>query len=162
MVEFDHLYVNRYNMIRYVLDAMKHKGDIVEIGLGSGDTTLKLLKVAAKYNRMVIGIDPFEDGEKDMPSSYRYPYAKFVDTIDGYTDRLDLVRFNSLSAEADDYFTRIALQTGELFQVRELAQDGKNIRFSPDNFFAIYDRALDEKQYSIIYDIKQEKEVSSI
>ena len=41
--------------------------------------------------------------------------------------------------EASRYFERIALITGELFEVRELTLDGRNPRFSPDGRFAAYD-----------------------
>ena len=41
--------------------------------------------------------------------------------------------------EAGRYFERIALITGELFEVRELTTDGRNPRFSPDGRFAAYD-----------------------
>jgi hypothetical protein len=40
---------------------------------------------------------------------------------------------------ADSYFERIALLTGELFEVRALAPDGRNLKFSPDGRVACYE-----------------------
>lgn len=60
--------------------AKEFKGDLVEIGLGWGQTTKKLLRVADEFKRMVIGIDPFEKawGEvKDVTYTHPYPKAKF-------------------------------------------------------------------------------------
>jgi Tol biopolymer transport system component len=39
---------------------------------------------------------------------------------------------------ADVYFERIALLTGELFEVTPIAPDGRNLRFSPDGRFASF------------------------
>jgi len=84
---------------------MMYEGDIVEIGLGYAHTTLKLLKLAKKHGRKVIGIDPFEEGWHNAPKSYGigYPYEKFQDSIEGYEKHLDLQRVNSLSLEAEQY-----------------------------------------------------------
>jgi Tol biopolymer transport system component len=41
--------------------------------------------------------------------------------------------------DADRYFERLALLTGELFEVTELAKDGRSVRFSPDGHYAAFD-----------------------
>ncbi len=41
--------------------------------------------------------------------------------------------------EADRYFERIALTTGELYQVTEIARDGRSPRFSPSGRYAAFD-----------------------
>ena len=119
------------------------------------DIKMRLLFFIILFGKLLI-LSQAQDTEKQYNNAIdQWQNGKYVEALTTFKIILK-------SAEADDYFTRIALQTGELFQVRELAVDGNNIRFSPDNHFAVYDRALDEKQFSIIYDLKQEKEVSSI
>lgn len=116
---------------------------------------MRLLFLIILFGKIII-LSQAQDTEKQYNDAIdQWQNGKYVEALTTFKIILK-------SAEADDYFTRIALQTGELFQVRELAQDGKNIRFSPDNLFAVYDRALDEKRFSIIYDLKQGKEISSI
>lgn len=87
-------------MIDDVKKAMQYEGDIVEIGLGYGETTKQLLKVAKDNKRIVIGIDPF--GDIDMPKSYIYDYGKFESNISDYKDYLELYKVNSLSEEAEE------------------------------------------------------------
>jgi Tol biopolymer transport system component len=43
------------------------------------------------------------------------------------------------SLEANRYFERIALTTGELYQVTEVARDGRSPRFSPSGRYAAFD-----------------------
>src|SRR3990172_2654101 len=74
----------------------KHEGDIIEIGAGHGDNTLEFLKLADKYNRQVIVIDPFEAGWGEMPVSYRYAYGIFEEKVKEYKHRLYLHSKTSL------------------------------------------------------------------
>ena len=69
--------------------AMKYSGNIVEIGLGHGENTLQLLKLAKEFDKKVIGIDPFDN---NMPESYRYSIEDFYHRIVGYEDYLILHR----------------------------------------------------------------------
>lgn len=80
-----------------------HDGDIVEIGAGLGETTKLLLELAAKYDRKVYVIDPFESGWKDMPHDYGRPYtlSGFHANVHNHKDRLVIHQINSLSEKAD-------------------------------------------------------------
>lgn len=75
---------------------IQNKGDIIEIGAGHGHNTIEFLKLAEKYNRKVIVIDPFEEGWSEMPSTYRYPYGIFEDKVKEFKHRLFIHRKNSL------------------------------------------------------------------
>ncbi|MCJ7580820.1 MAG: hypothetical protein MUP98_09845, partial [Candidatus Aminicenantes bacterium] len=41
--------------------------------------------------------------------------------------------------DAETWFDSVALITGELYPVREIAPDGQNIRFSPNGSFAVFE-----------------------
>lgn len=93
--------MSRHNIIsEYANAAMSFDGDIVEIGIGHGETTVELLKVAYANNRKLIGIDPYKDGWGNMPESYRYiePYIETINHPDCFT----LYKINSLSKEAQE------------------------------------------------------------
>ncbi len=47
--------------------------------------------------------------------------------------------------EADSWFDDIALTTGELYPVREITPDGRNIRFTPDGASAVYEITQEDK-----------------
>jgi Tol biopolymer transport system component len=53
---------------------------------------------------------------------------------------------------ADRYFNHIALLTGELYEVTQLAPDGKNLRFSPDGRFVAFSTDSRAKQIIHILD----------
>lgn len=96
-------------MIEWVEKAVqKYDGDIAEIGLGTGETTIRLLEVAEKYDRKVYGVDPFESGWADMPESYGRPYSEiaFRGRIENYKHRFVHQRSNSLSIEAFQFLQR--------------------------------------------------------
>lgn len=90
-------------MIEWIEKASKLQGDFAEIGLGVGETTVKLLS----FNKKVFGVDPFEDGWNDMPKSYGQPYRyeQFNERISHY-DNFELMRVNSLSEEAEVFLNR--------------------------------------------------------
>ena len=79
-------------------EACQYQGDIVEIGAGTGETTIELLKLAKEFNKKVIVIDPFTTN--DMPPSYVYSIDAFLKKTDEYKDYLEFHRLNSLSHEA--------------------------------------------------------------
>ncbi len=64
-----------------------------------------------------------------------------------------LTTFKSIlnSPAGDAYFDRIALTTGELYQVTTLTTDGKTPRFSPGGKFAFWDRVADGKDQASYY-----------
>lgn len=90
-------------MIEWIEKASKLEGDFAEIGLGVGETTVKLLS----FNKKVLGVDPFEDGWNEMPKSYGEPYRyeQFNERISHY-DNFELMRVNSLSEEAEVFLNR--------------------------------------------------------
>jgi Tol biopolymer transport system component len=59
-----------------------------------------------------------------------------------------LLGFDALlrGADATQYFERIALLTGELFEVTSIAPDGRNLRFSPDGRVVSYETGSGPKQ----------------
>src|SRR3990167_3053302 len=77
---------------------LTHPGDIVEIGAGYGENTIKFLTLAEKYDRQVIVIDPFETGWHQMP---RYSYDLFCKITDEFKSKLVVHKLNSLSEEAE-------------------------------------------------------------
>ncbi len=64
--------------------------------------------------------------------------------------------------DADVYFERIALQTGELFQVIEIAEDGQNMKFSRDGNFVIYSTKNGLVTTSKVIEVVSNKEILSI
>lgn len=59
-----------------------------------------------------------------------------------------------LANDPDDrLFEKIALQTGYLYQVHELTEDGENVRFSPGGRFAAYDRQDNGNWYTHVVDV---------
>ncbi|MGZ7046472.1 MAG: hypothetical protein ACXVJK_09110, partial [Candidatus Aminicenantales bacterium] len=54
--------------------------------------------------------------------------------------------------EADRYFERIALLTGELYEVTQIAPDGRNLHFSPDGRFASFSTGSRPKQFIHLLD----------
>lgn len=90
-------------MIEWIEKASKLEGDFAEIGLGVGETTVKLLS----FNKKVLGVDPFEDGWNEMPKSYGEPYRydEFNNRIKHYNN-FELLRVNSLSEEAEVFLNR--------------------------------------------------------
>lgn len=72
----------------------KHKGNIIEIGAGIGETTKLLLYIAKEFDVKVIVIDPHELGWDKMPDSYGkpYPYQQFIENTNDYKDSMILIR----------------------------------------------------------------------
>ncbi|MEX0608968.1 MAG: M20/M25/M40 family metallo-hydrolase [Balneolaceae bacterium] len=75
-----------------------------------------------------------------------------------------LTAFNTImnSSESGEFLDRIALQTGELFEVTELSDDGANIRFSDDGKFAIYEKNEEGKLFTVVHDVTGNKRVMKI
>ena len=70
-----------------------------------------------------------------------------------YPDALEAFQQILGGSEAEGYFEKIALQTGELYKVTELSVDGTNIRFDASGKYAIYERAEDGEMLTHIYDV---------
>jgi Tol biopolymer transport system component len=60
----------------------------------------------------------------------------YITALNGYIKLLE-------GPGGDAQFDQVALQTGELFESRELTRDGRNPRFSPDGKFAAYETGLE-------------------
>ena len=56
-----------------------------------------------------------------------------------YTAALDGMMRLLRSSAAEQYHDRIALITGELYQTAELSEDGRNVRWSPDGRYGLYE-----------------------
>jgi len=75
-----------------------HEGDLLEIGCFRGDTTVGLAEIAKKYNRKVIGVDPWPG--KWQGHGSESDFQKFLENIEGYKDQVQVIRLSSLSKEA--------------------------------------------------------------
>jgi len=86
----------------------------------------------------------------DRPSS-EASYEKAYEAWDTGDYVSALQGFDALfcGPDANRYFERIALLTGELYQVSQLAPDGKNLHFSPDGRFASF--ATDSHAKQVIH-----------
>jgi hypothetical protein len=75
-----------------------------------------------------------------------------------------LTSFKSIlnGTDGETYFERIALQTGELFQVIEIAEDGQNLKFSKDGKYVIYTQKNDSGTISKVIELATNQEVYSI
>jgi len=79
-------------------------------------------------------------GGADRPASEAL-YDKAYEAWDTGDYIAALRSFDALlqGPEAARYFERIALLTGELYEVKSVAPDGRNLRFSPDGRLAAYE-----------------------
>lgn len=64
--------------------------------------------------------------------------------------------------DSNAYFERIALQTGELFQVIEIAEDGQDLKFSRDGKYAIFTEKNDFATISKVIEIATNQEVYNV
>lgn len=88
------------HLLNFVLD--NYKGNIIEIGAGTGETTKVMLEKAKKFDRNVLVIDPWETLE-NQPAGYgQYAYRDFVDRTKEYTN-LIVCKMPSYFKEAEKY-----------------------------------------------------------
>lgn len=80
--------------------AERWPGDLIEIGCYYGATTLRLLKAARKYERRVIGIDPWKVGTQNCTGG---EYKEFMENVRPWIDILDIVKKSSQDKAATDY-----------------------------------------------------------
>ncbi|OIQ36810.1 MAG: hypothetical protein BM563_10080 [Bacteroidetes bacterium MedPE-SWsnd-G1] len=66
------------------------------------------------------------------------------------------------SNEGDAYFERIALQTGELFEVYEIAEDGEDLKFTKNGEHVIFTFKNKSRTFSKIVEVGSNKEVFSV
>jgi len=86
--------------------AQNYDGDFVEIGAFHGKTTVVLAKIAKKYNRRVIVIDPWSSANEDFDGSLDYiqgdEYDIWCNTTKEYSDIIDVYRVSSHDASLPD------------------------------------------------------------
>lgn len=82
------------------LAARSFPGAIAEIGCERGLTTELLGKVAQRYDRKVIAVDPWDTS---VGSCNPGDYEEFMDRMDPFAHILDVVRLDSRSKEAIYY-----------------------------------------------------------
>jgi len=94
--------------------------------------------------------------------------AQFDKAIEAW-DRGDYIQslegFKNLLSrqDAETWFDNIALTTGELYPVREVAPDGQNIRFSPDGLSAVYEVNQEDRIFTKIANLKDpQKDIKTI
>ena len=79
--------------------AQNYDGDFVEIGAMDGRTTLVLAKLARKYNRKVIVIDPWSSAKEDFDGDLKYlnggEYEIFCENTKDYSDVIEINRISS-------------------------------------------------------------------
>jgi Tol biopolymer transport system component len=91
----------------------------------------------------------------DMPASdgiYEKAYEAW-DTGD-YVSGLQGFAAILRGPDADRYFERIALLTGELYEVTAIAPDGRNLHFSPDGRLASFETGSRPKQVIHLLDVR--------
>jgi hypothetical protein len=82
-------------------------------------------------------------GMTDPPLSRQMEDADAAWQGGDYTTALQSYSKILAAPGGDAFFDRIALQTGELFQTRELTRDGRSPRFSPDGRYLAFETGLE-------------------
>lgn len=95
------------NLEYWIAKGCELDGNLCEIGLGEGFTTLLLLEAASKCGKKVLGVDPFEGGWADMPEGYGRPYRKeaFEKRIEPYKEHFVFLNDRSLSVAAEKFLS---------------------------------------------------------
>jgi len=79
--------------------AQNYDGDFIEIGAMHGKTTLVLAKIARKYNRKVIVIDPWSTPKEAFDGDLKYlegnEYEIFCENTKDYSDVIEVNRVSS-------------------------------------------------------------------
>ena len=83
--------------------AQNYDGDFIEIGAHHGKTTLLLAKLAKKYNRKVIVIDPWSAAKVPFDGDLKYfqgdEYGIWCDNTKEYSDVIEVYRMSSQNLE---------------------------------------------------------------
>lgn len=72
--------------------AERFPGDLIEIGCLTGETTRLLCRVAAKYDRRVVCVDPWEAGTQNCTGD---EYDLFLQNTQEYRHLTDIIRASS-------------------------------------------------------------------
>ena len=72
-------------------------GDLVEIGCYTGGMTVRLAKIARRYGRQVLAIDPWKVGTQDCQGG---EYEEFLTNIEPYQDIVRVIRQSSQTKSA--------------------------------------------------------------
>jgi len=104
-----------------------------------------ILVVVAACGFPAAGQDLIHD---DFERAYQaWDSGNYIRALEGFRSLLN-------GPKADSYFERIALITGELFEVAELASDGRSIRFSPAARYAVYEAGTRTAPATHIIDVQ--------
>ncbi len=79
-----------------------------------------------------------------------------------YIESLESFKTILNKSDSEEYFERIALQTGELYQVMEITGDGLDPKFSKDGKHVIFSRKKDGVTISRIIEVATNKELFSV
>jgi len=85
----------------YVLKA--HPGNVLEIGAGVGDTTIKLLPLVRNEGRLLLVVDPWETLADQPPGYGVYSYGDFINKTAGYPYTMVVCKHASDSITAAQY-----------------------------------------------------------
>jgi Tol biopolymer transport system component len=69
----------------------------------------------------------------------RYDAARLAWDAGRYVEAMETLEDILAGSDADAFLERIALLTGELYRVSEVAPDGHGVRWSPDGRYAVYE-----------------------
>lgn len=88
---------------------------------------------------------PLPDAETQYESAIEaWDRGDYIQSLEGFKDLLS-------RQDAESWFDDIALTTGELYPVSEIAPDGQNIRFSPDGSCIVFEVTQEEKVATKIF-----------
>ncbi|MFC2161932.1 M28 family peptidase, partial [Acidobacteriota bacterium] len=79
-----------------------------------------------------------------------WDHGNYIQSLEGFKNLLS-------RQDAETWFEKIALTTGELYPVMEIAPDGQNIRFSPDGSSAVFEVNQEDKVLTKIINTDETK-----
>lgn len=108
-------------------------------------------KVVSAFLVMTLFVS-FSSAQYSSENSYDKAYLAW-DSGD-YITALNMFKDILRGSDADMFLEKIALVTGELYKVDEISTDGRNVRFSPDSRYAVYETGGQIDGVTVIVDIQ--------
>ena len=106
--------------------------------------TLALVLILANCSQT-----PPPDAETQFDNAMEsWDRGDYIQSLEGFKDLLS-------RQDAETWFDDVALTTGELYPVREVAPDGQNIRFSLNGSFAVFEVNLEDKMVTKIVNLDE-------
>ncbi|MCX6561739.1 MAG: hypothetical protein NTZ26_14645 [Candidatus Aminicenantes bacterium] len=99
---------------------------------------LRRLSILFILSALCVRLEPGLAAQKD-PFEARFNAARLAWDTGDYPTALTEFRVLLTGPQGSRYFEPIALRTGELFVVSEIAKDGRSVRFSPDGRWAAFE-----------------------